>query len=50
MALPNTDIAAHTDPDLDLIRNLICREMGQVNDLIQARLHSDVSLINQLGQ
>ena len=49
MALPNTDIAAHTDPDLDLIRNLICREMGQVNDLIQARLHSDVSLINQLG-
>lgn len=49
MALPNTNTATQLDSDLDLVRNLISGEMGQVNDLIQARLHSDVSLINQLG-
>ena len=50
MALPNTTIpATRIDSDLELIHHLIAREMGLVNDLIQARLHSDVSLINQLG-
>jgi octaprenyl-diphosphate synthase len=49
MAPPDTNTAVQLDSDLDLIRHLISGEMGQVNDLIQSRLHSDVSLINQLG-
>ena len=49
MTLPNTNTAVQLDSDLDMIRSLISREMEQVNEVIQTRLHSDVSLINQLG-
>ena len=49
MAPPTTNTAVQLDSDLDLVRNLISREMDQVNALIQSRLHSDVNLINQLG-
>ncbi|MEX2524774.1 MAG: octaprenyl diphosphate synthase [Gammaproteobacteria bacterium] len=43
----NADAA--TPSDIDFIRNLIADEMEQVNTLIEERLYSEVTLINQLS-
>ncbi len=43
----NADMAA--SPDIDVVHNLVASDMDKVNALIEERLYSEVSLINQLG-
>jgi octaprenyl-diphosphate synthase len=42
--------AAPAEPGIDEIRALIADQMGEVDELIRTRLHSDVVLINQLSR
>ena len=50
MTQASSNVPAAPPSDLDLVRNLVAADMDKVNDLIQRRLHSDVVLIDQLGQ
>lgn len=54
--MTNTPISTSSDPvrlrpemTIEAIRSLISQDMGEVNQLIQQNLHSEVALINQLG-
>ena len=49
MTQASSNAPAAPPSDLELIRGLIAADMERVNSLIQARLHSDVVLIDQLG-
>ena len=37
-------------PSIEEIRELVAPEMRRVNDLIEAKLHSEVALVNQVGK
>jgi octaprenyl-diphosphate synthase len=49
MTFVNPKPAVQPVEDLAWVRNLVARDMAEVDRLIQRRLYSDVDLINQLG-
>lgn len=49
MSNPKTATTVSPGTSLEAVRSLISSDMARVNALIQARLHSEVELINQLG-
>jgi len=49
MTLTSTNAEISSIADIEPVRQLIFQDMNRVNELIQLRLHSDVTLINQLG-
>lgn len=50
MTQASSNIPVSPPSDLDLVRSIVAADMDKVNELIQRRLHSDVVLIDQLGQ
>ncbi len=49
MTLTSTNAEISPIADIEPVRQLTFQDMNRVNELIQLRLHSDVTLINQLG-
>ncbi len=54
--MTNSSISSNSSPvrlrpemTIEAIRGLISQDMGEVNQLIQQNLHSEIALINQLG-